>query len=219
MVFLWVALYGAVHMAFQRFCSGLTGAAMLLYTALLMLWLWRVRGLGWLKLPGLEESKSCGFFLPLLTLPVYHLLTGGTPGAGWLLMVSVSVAEELFFRGWLLKILGRRRPLTGILLSALAFGLFHGVNLLRGAELGYTLMQMLCGIAVGVCFAAVAVRTGSLLIGILVHFLINITAPGSSGAWLWCCVLSYGIYGLALCINISKEIPGETDTPGPTQFF
>lgn len=76
--------------------------------------------------------------------------------------ILAPVMEELLFRGLLLQRLRPYGDKFAILTSAIAFGLFHG-----------TLNQVLYAFAVGVVFAYVALRTGGIWQGILLHTLIN----------------------------------------------
>jgi len=57
------------------------------------------------------------------------------------LLVSVSIAEEIFFRGFLLQSLIQRNRLWGILLSGFVFALFHCVNFLHTQDYLYVWMQ------------------------------------------------------------------------------
>jgi uncharacterized protein len=71
-----------------------------------------------------------------------------------------AISEELFFRGAVL-------PLIGIWGQALLFGLMHPAP--RKAWM-YTVYTFIAG----VCFGYVTVWTGSLIPGIIAHFIINL---------------------------------------------
>lgn len=79
----------------------------------------------------------------------------------WLLALSSSVAEELFFRGALL-------PWAGLVLSSLLFAALH-VRLDR-RFLPWTVMSLIVGFMLGALF----IGTGSLLGPIVCHFVINL---------------------------------------------
>ena len=208
MVWIWIVLYGVTYTLSGLLPDGEWGtpAAMLGYTALLLLWLWRKKKFASLGLgkTAVGTAKGCGYFLPLLALPVYHLIAGGMPPVGLsgvILTVSVAVVEELFFRGavqgYLLK---RTSPLWGILIGGIGFGLLHGANLLTGAPPAYTLLQILCAASVGIGYGAAAYRCKSILPCICAHFLTNITAPSGlrPGGGLWLCMLIPVLYALIL---------------------
>ena len=139
--------------------------------------------------------------------------SAGIAGAWWqALLVAVllpAVVEELFFRGFLLRYLLRYGAIPAVLLSSAVFGLFHLVNWTAGSAL-YTWAQVLCAFAAGICFAAAAVRSGSLLPGFAAHLLSNLTAapaPVEPHPLLWFCIALYGCYGAALCksLSVNKE--------------
>ncbi len=67
----------------------------------------------------------------------------------------------------------RKRKTVGplLLFTSALFGLTHLVNLIAGADLGPTIVQIFSAGAAGVFMAAVYLRTGSFLPGMLVHFL------------------------------------------------
>ena len=81
-----------------------------------------------------------------------------------LLFVAVlpAILEELIFRGVLYQKLGRFGEKPYVLLSGLLFGLFHG----NGS-------QFLFATVLGCCFALLVSRTGTMLYGMMLHFLIN----------------------------------------------
>ena len=124
-------------------------------------------------------------------------------------MLAVCATEELFFRGFLLRFLMRFGAVPAILLSSVVFALFHLVNLAAGSVI-YTLAQVLCAFAAGVCFAAAAALSGSLLPGFAAHLLSNITAapaPADPAPLLWLCIALYCCYGAVLCkqLSVNKE--------------
>lgn len=200
MVFLWIAGYGLIDTVARRICQkdGVHSAVMLGYILALILWIvctGQARQLGLCVLPGKDFVR----FWPLLMLPVCNLITGGgrlVPLPVIVRMLSVCAAEELFFRGFLLRFLTKYGKFPAVFLSSVAFALFHLVNFSVGNGL-YTLMQVLCAMTVGICFAAATLRTASLLPGYVAHFLTNITATesGHPSMLLWACIVLYGCYG------------------------
>lgn len=82
--------------------------------------------------------------------------------------VSAGVCEEVVFRGWLLSTLHGRFGLSGtalILVAAAIFGLAHAYQGITGIVLTAFLGAVFCGIYVA---------TGSLLVPILLHVLIDV---------------------------------------------
>jgi len=95
--------------------------------------------------------------------------------------IAVASAEELFFRGLLLRELifhYKWRASTASLLVSLAFGVLHLVNVNSYASLGYAIVQSVCAFAVSFNLSAIFIRTQRLWICVLIHALINITSIG-----------------------------------------
>ena len=83
--------------------------------------------------------------------------------------LASALGEEVFFRGFLLSLLARALgPGPGLLLAALVFALFHPVPD-RRAWL-YPLYVLFAGVLFGLAY----LLTGSLVPGILAHFLYNL---------------------------------------------
>lgn len=95
-----------------------------------------------------------------------------TPGAVIVLAVTSSVAEELFFRGFLQQVLTERlfegNLWAGLLLASLAFGLMHiGPN--WKTFWPWTVMALVMGVVLGAAY----LYTGNVLAPIIAHFTIN----------------------------------------------
>jgi len=88
-------------------------------------------------------------------------------------MLCVGFLEELIFRGFLYKALCRDGERKAAVISALTFGIGHIVNLLNGAELVPTVLQIVYAVAIGFVFVALFVRSGSIVPCILTHGVLN----------------------------------------------
>lgn len=173
--------------------------AMLLYVLILILWLFRTGQSAHIGITPIRWTGfgDCLYFLPLLLLPVYNLLeSGGTvcDSLTAVLMISVSIAEELFFRGFLLSYLRKWGIKTSVLMAGMIFALFHSINL-GGTAMAYTVMQMVCALAIGVYYGIIRVKYDSLLPCAIAHILTNIT-----GASMAKQLNATGMAGLGLCI-------------------
>ena len=83
--------------------------------------------------------------------------------------VSPAIAEEFFFRGFVLSAFrSKLSKFRSVLFSALLFGLFH---VIAGSVL--SIEKFLPTIILGVAIGFVAIKTGSLWPGILLHTLHN----------------------------------------------
>ncbi len=107
-----------------------------------------------------EEDKE-RLKADFLAVPFWVVLLTGA--------LAPAIAEEFFFRGFVLSAF--RSKLSGfrsVLLSSLLFGLFH---VIAGSVL--SIEKFLPTITLGLAIGYVAIRTGSLLPGILLHTLHN----------------------------------------------
>ena len=168
----------------------------------------RLRGISY------EGLKENAFFLPLAALPIYNLLSLQQFEfrlSTAILMLSVSVCEELFFRGFLLRWLERKSVLFAVVASSTLFSILHCVNM-KSMEPLYVGMQMLCAFSAGVCYCFVTIRGSSLLPPMVIHFLTNITASIETSSpvvkesvpGLWVCICIYLGYGTLLNRKINK---------------
>lgn len=76
--------------------------------------------------------------------------------------IGAPIVEELIFRKLMLDKLRRFGDLTAILVTGIAFGLFH-----------MNLPQMFYATALGIIFAYVAIRTNTIRYSILLHIIVN----------------------------------------------
>lgn len=155
---------------------------------------------GFLKKHGLLETyglcpfqgdrKAFAYFLPLLLIVSTNLWNGAAMNASVLetvlfilSMLCVGFLEEVIFRGLLYKALCADNGKTAIIISSATFGLGHIVNLLNGAEVLPTLLQICYATAIGFLFCIIFLRGKSLLPCILAHGIVNsLSLFGISGS-------------------------------------
>ncbi len=153
----------------------------LILTLFLCLWI-RANGLG--ERYGLCRFKGKAgdflFFLPLLPIVCVNFVFGVrmtlTPLETVLsvaVMLCVGVTEEIIFRGFLFKSLCGGSIKTAVAVSSITFGVGHIVNLLNGAELVPTLLQIVYATAAGFLFTVIVLRGGSLIPCMAAHSLLN----------------------------------------------
>lgn len=119
-------------------------------------------------------------------LPWYALLFEGNRVGersllGWIVLESLAVGlfEELVFRGMFLPFALRRYArnrktlFLTVLVSSAVFGLVHLFNLIEGAGIGPTLMQVGYSTLIGGMCAIVLIRTGNLIHCVLLHALFD----------------------------------------------
>jgi membrane protease YdiL (CAAX protease family) len=148
-------------------------AASLFLLALIAWQQWRDVGLN--RLP-------TGRSLLLAWLPMIYIVGGvglsvvfGLPPAGmlaWILLNTflVGLSEELMFRGVLLQALRRSVSIwPAVLLTTLAFGAIHTLNVFMTGDLRTAGIQSAAAALSGLLFIALRLRTDSLWLCIVVH--------------------------------------------------
>ncbi|MDU5964329.1 MAG: CPBP family intramembrane glutamic endopeptidase [Actinomyces sp.] len=120
------------------------------------------------------------FFLPILIVATSGLITGFdfryTAVETILFIVSmtcIGFLEEVIFRGFLFLAMAKSNLMAAIIVSSLTFGLGHIVNLLNGAPLMNTLMQIVFAIVVGFTLVLLFYNGKSLVPCIVFHSLNN----------------------------------------------
>ena len=79
-------------------------------------------------------------------------------------MLNIGFLEEIIFRGFLFKMMEKNNVKTAIIVSSITFGIGHIVNLLNGAELIPTLLQVCYAIAIGYMLVMVFYKSKSIII-------------------------------------------------------
>lgn len=104
--------------------------------------------------------------LPKFMEDIFRSLSEGDPLISFVAMCLIApLAEELFFRGWMLRgFLANYSARKSIWLTAVIFALFH-----------LNPWQALVALPLGLLFGWFVVRTGSLAPGIIGHFVVNFT--------------------------------------------
>lgn len=156
-------------------------------TLVLICCAWTLR----LKLFEPFRVKDLALFLPALAVAVNNFpwlplcmgdatLTNGYL-VGWLIfhVLCVGALEELAFRGMLLPLLIRRFGRTkralfkSVILSSIIFGFVHFLNLIEGAGVAETLLQVGYSMLTGAMCAVLFLGTGNLAYCIATHAIFN----------------------------------------------
>ena len=126
------------------------------------------------------DSKKYLYFLPLIFIISVNIWNGininNTPKEivfHILTMINIGFIEEIIFRGFLFKMMEKSNLKSAIIVSSVTFGIGHIVNLLNGAELISTLMQICYAISIGFLFVIIFYKSKSLLPCIITHCLVN----------------------------------------------
>ena len=127
-----------------------------------------------------KNAKKFLYFLPLIIIGtvglwngiainkptneiIFHILT----------MINVGFLEEIIFRGILYKSIEKDNQKLAIIISSVTFGIGHIVNLLNGANLVPTLVQICYALAIGFLFVTIFNKSKSLIPCIITHIAVN----------------------------------------------
>ena len=128
---------------------------------------------------------------PVVLLPLSNLLSAINSAVSFdfsqtALWVFGAVAEELFYRFFLLKklLLDRSgmKPPNAVLLVSLLFAVMHLFNLRTGMSVSLVLVQAYCAFCFSVWSGTVVWKKQSLTVPLLAHVLLNLTAFEGGGA-------------------------------------
>ncbi len=203
---LWIAAYVILCSAADNVSEMMgiskivTTPVLLVISVVLIFWIFREKlnkELGLCKFAG--KAKDYLYFIPLVALVTVNLWNGVRFNFSALetvlyiiSMICVGFLEEVIFRGFLFKAICKDGVKKAFIISSVTFGLGHIINLLNGADILPTLLQIFYAVAIGFLFTLIFYKSGSLLPCIFTHGLFN--AMSAFG------VESTGIEKVASCL-------------------
>lgn len=143
---------------------------------------WRMpRGLSWLWVAG---PLWLGIVTPF-TMAMENLTLAPEKAILWLAVsFFVAVNEETLFRGFILRGMMRGfRPLTAVLVSSVAFGTLHLMNLNAGGDPVFVIAQVISAAGIGTIMAAMTLRSGSIVPALLFHFIGDFVGLSALGGY------------------------------------
>ncbi len=172
--------------------------------------------------------------VPLIVLPLaFALLSLGTGiqvtsstaiRAFAALTLIVGFAEETFFRGLILTTLLPTGAIRAVVFSSLLFAAPHLLNIIGGLwDPAFTVVDSIAALGLGVTFAAIRLRTGSIWPGIGIHAFfdftsllalggITVTSQSPQSLVTSVCIgIGFVAYGLFLLRNQGKGATGDLD--------
>jgi len=170
--------------------------------------------------------KDYLYFIPLLLILTTNLWNGAAMNVSpaetalhILSMFCVGFIEEVIFRGLLFKAMCKSNVKQAILVSSITFGIGHIVNLLNGADVLSTVLQICYAIAIGFLFTVIFYKGKSLLPCIIAHGIFNsLSIFSQEGSELFnmvtaavLCVISAG-YALWILKNTESAEEGTQQT-------
>jgi len=131
------------------------------------------------------QWKSILYFIPMLVLISINLWNGvrinlpfGESACYLIYMMSVAFVEEVLFRGFLFKAISKDNLWMAIAITSITFGMGHLLNLINGSGMSMVpnLCQVVGAFAVGLLFAVVLLKGGSIWPCIMTHAAIDIVS-------------------------------------------
>ena len=127
-----------------------------------------------------QSAKKLLYFFPLVIISTVGIWNGIEVKNSvseilfhTLTMINVGFLEEIIFRGILYKSMEKDNKKLAIIVTSLTFGIGHIVNLINGADLIPTLMQVCYATAFGFLFVTVFDKSKSLIPCIITHIMVN----------------------------------------------
>lgn len=123
----------------------------------------------------------------LMNIPSWLTLEGGIrsvvlpTAASLCTSVFAGVNEEIIFRAIPVSIMMRKKPgvvriYGSVIITAIIFAALHISNLFAGATGAFIILQLITAFILGTFFAAVYIRSGSILVPIIFHTLHDLLA-------------------------------------------
>lgn len=150
------------------------------FSVVLVVFMIALKRVSYYGLTKLSNLKGYLYFIPLLLIVSVNLWNGfniqNTTSEilfHIITMFNIGFLEEIIFRGFLFKMMEKDNLKIAIIVNSITFGIGHIVNLLNGADLVLTLMQICYAIAIGYLFVIIFYKSKSLIPCIIAHALIN----------------------------------------------
>lgn len=151
-----------------------------IFSVVLLVLIISLKRVSYYGLAKVTNLKGCLYFIPLLLLISVNFWNGinihnsSSEILFYILtMLNVGFIEEIIFRGFLFKMMEKSNVARAIIVSSITFGIGHIVNLLNGADVVLTLMQICYAVAIGYLFVIIFRKSKSLVPCIIAHSLIN----------------------------------------------
>ena len=172
-----VNLYCIQNFGIEDYRSTIINTIFSIFLIILIKILKRTSYYGLTKVTKLKEYL---YFIPLLLIVSVNLWNGININNSMaeivfyiLTMINIGFIEEIIFRGFLFKMMAKDNVKSAIIVSAVTFGIGHIINLLNGADLIPTLMQICYAISIGYLFVVIFYKSKSIVPCIITHCLVN----------------------------------------------
>ncbi len=171
-----------------------------------------------------DSARPLLYFIPVIIVIGTNLWGGVNPDntgklvlASLLVTSAVGFSEEIICRGIVFTLLKEKSLSYGIIVSAVCFGVCHLFNIMGGADLVGTLIQICFAFFYGIVMAVIFYKTNSIFPCAIFHLLhdfcsfisidVPITTDVAIGIIQGVILIAYGIY----CMKLCKEDPVPTN--------
>lgn len=209
---LWIGIYVVAMSVMDNLSISLgqehavTAAGSLAISIFLFLWLKEEKLLGKFGLcKGHAAPRAFLWYIPLILITTRNIWSGirmNDSMVGTFLfvakMLGVGFLEELIFRGFLFKAMGKDSVKWAVVVSSITFGLGHILNLFNGSGMDLTenLFQIASAMVIGFLYVIIFHRGGSLWPCVLSHGCFNsLSAFENTGAP----IQEVTVYRVVLC--------------------
>ena len=213
----------AIYIVINSLCINLFGmtdyrtAIINILLSILVLLFIRFNNLGnYFGLSSFPSPKKYLYFIPLLLIISVNLwgsiyINNSTSEIIFYIisMIGVGFLEEIIFRGFLFKMMEKNNVMTSIIVSSVTFGIGHIINLLNGADILPTLMQIIYATAGGYLFVTIFYKSKSLWPCIITHILVNslsIFGGNENVISIWITPIFLTIVSVLYAMYINKTI-------------
>ena len=157
--------------------SSIINTVFSIFLIILMIILKRTSYYGITKVKNLKKYL---YFIPLLLIISVNLWNGINISNKVneivfyiITMLNIGFIEEIIFRGFLFKMMAKDNVKSAIIVSSITFGIGHIINLFNGADVIFTLFQVVYAISIGFLFVIIFYKSKSLIPCIITHSLVN----------------------------------------------
>ena len=140
----------------------------------------KLKRISYYGLTKVTNPKKYLYFIPLILIVSVNLWNGFNINNSSneiifhiLNMINIGFIEEIIFRGFLFKMMAKDNIKSAIIVSSITFGIGHIINLLNGADLISTLIQICYAISIGYLFVIIFYKSKSIIPCIITHSLVN----------------------------------------------
>lgn len=176
-IYILINSYCMQNFGIDNYKSAIINTIFSILLIILIILLKRTSYYGLIKVKNLKQYL---YFIPLLLIISVNLWNGFNINNSIseiifyiITMINIGFIEEIIFRGFLFKMMAKDNIKIAIIVSTITFGIGHIINLLNGADLIPTLMQICYAMSAGYLFVIIFYKSKSLIPSIITHSLVN----------------------------------------------